>query len=81
MVEEEAVVFKLIGPGLVPQTVVDVRTNVNSRIELLKKETTKVEVKLRENRETQIRISQNVEKMQKDFQNTLAQMAQGNRQE
>lgn len=38
-IEEDAEIYKLIGPGLVTQSAVEVKTNVNSRIELLKKET------------------------------------------
>jgi len=38
-IEDDAEIYKLIGPGLVTQASVEVRTNVNSRIELLKKET------------------------------------------
>merc|ERR1712124_209855 len=63
-IEEEAEIYKLIGPGLVTQAVPEVRTNVNSRIELLKKETTKVEGKIKANRENQQKIAKNVEKMQ-----------------
>lgn len=34
--EEEAKVYKLVGLALVPQTLEDSRTNVNSRIEFLR---------------------------------------------
>ena len=37
--DEDTEIYKLIGPGLVTQALPEVRTNVNSRIELLKKET------------------------------------------
>merc|ERR1712194_4476 len=76
LMEEEAQLYKLIGPGLVPQSVIDVRTNVNSRIDLLKKETTKVENKLKTNRETQVTVATRCEQMQKDFQNTITAMSQ-----
>merc|ERR1712194_821202 len=76
LMEEEAQLYKLIGPGLVPQSVIDVRTNVNSRIDLLKKETVKIEKKFKENRESQVRISERVEQMKKDFEITIKSMTQ-----
>ncbi len=49
LLDEEDVVYKLIGPILVQQETSDAKTQVNSRIELINKEISKLERNYREN--------------------------------
>lgn len=46
--EEDAKVFKLIGPVLVQQDVVEVKANVSTRIEFIKKDMAKIDAQIKD---------------------------------
>ena len=69
--DEEDVVYKLIGPILIQQETAEAKVQVDSRIEMINKEIQKLERNYRENNK---KLEVNREKL-KDIQNKLIQVS------
>ncbi|KAI9034327.1 Prefoldin [Hyaloraphidium curvatum] len=73
LLDDEATVFKLIGPVLVKQDLVEAKTNVDKRIEFITNNMKDVEAKLKTLEEQQSKKQAEVLKIQSIFQNMQLQ--------
>ncbi|MCQ2816266.1 MAG: prefoldin subunit [archaeon] len=71
MVNEEEIVYKLIGPILIQQDSGDCKIQIDSRLEMIKKEISKLEKNYKEN----VIKMENKRKKVQDIQNTIVQMS------
>merc|ERR1712226_132379 len=65
LLEPEAHVFKLIGPVLVKQELVEVKSNVSKRIEYIKSDMTRLENNLKAKNKEQEELRDKISKLQK----------------
>ncbi|EOD16658.1 hypothetical protein EMIHUDRAFT_59123, partial [Emiliania huxleyi CCMP1516] len=65
LLEEDAQVFKLIGPVLVKQELVEVKSNVNKRIEYIKADATRIERSLKAKNDEQNTVKEQIQALQK----------------
>ena len=65
VLEEEAQVFKLIGPVLVKQELVEVKTNVSKRIEFIKNDIGRLESSVKAKEKEQEEVRSQIAKLQK----------------
>ena len=65
LLEEAAQVFKLIGPVLVKQELVEVKTNVSKRIEFIKNDISRLENNVKAKEKEQQAVSSKIQQMQK----------------
>ena len=75
LLEEDAQVFKLIGPVLVKQELVEVKTNVTKRIEFIKNDISRLETNVKAKEKEQEEVRTQIGKLQKQQQEAAA--AQG----
>ena len=68
LLEEDAQVFKLIGPVLVKQELVEVKTNVTKRIEFIKNDIKRLEDNVNAKEKEQEEVRTNIGKLQKQQQ-------------
>ena len=68
LLEEDAQVFKLIGPVLVKQELVEVKTNVTKRIEFIKNDIKRLEDNVKAKEKEQEEVRTNIGKLQKQQQ-------------
>ena len=65
LLEEDAQVFKLIGPVLVKQELVEVKTNVSKRIEFIKNDISRLETSVKAKEKEQESVRAQIGQMQK----------------
>ena len=65
LLEEDARVFKLIGPVLVKQELLEVKTNVSKRIEYIKNDMTRLEKNLKKKQDEIDGVRAQISKLQK----------------
>ena len=65
LLEEDASVFKLIGPVLVKQELLEVKTNVSKRIEYIKNDMTRLEKNLKKKQDEIDGVRAQISKLQK----------------
>ena len=65
LLEEDAQVFKLIGPVLVKQELVEVKTNVSKRIEFIKNDIGRLESSVKAKEKEQEEVRSQIAKLQK----------------
>ena len=65
LLEDDALVFKLIGPVLVKQELVEVKSNVSKRIEYIKGDTSRLEGQLKSKTSEQEGIKKKIQELQK----------------
>ncbi|KAK9823887.1 hypothetical protein WJX72_006190 [[Myrmecia] bisecta] len=68
MLEEDANVYKLIGPALVKQDPVEAKSNVSKRLEFIRGELGRLDSQLKNYEEKQQKKGQQLAKMQTDIQ-------------
>ena len=66
LLEDEAQVFKLIGPVLVKQELVEVKNNVSKRIEFIKNDISRLEQSVKNKEKEQMEVQQKIGQLQKD---------------
>merc|ERR1711907_497357 len=76
MLEDEAKVFKLVGPVLIPQDLIEAKANVKKRLEYMQGETDKIDKKMKENNELMEKTQQKVMAIQKKMQQAAQAQAQ-----
>merc|ERR1711934_1069102 len=72
LLEEDANVYKLVGPVLIPQDLLEAKANVAKRLEFMQGEKSKIESKMKENNELSEKVSAKV----MAFQQKMQKMAQ-----
>merc|ERR1711959_681972 len=72
LLEEDATVFKLVGPVLIPQDLIEAKANVAKRVECMSAEVAKIDGKMKEN-ET---ACANTQKRVMEFQERMAKLQQ-----
>ena len=65
LLEEEAQVFKLIGPVLVKQELVEVKNNVTKRVEFIKNDIGRLEGTIKKFEKQQEQVKSNIAELQK----------------
>ena len=65
LLEEDAQVFKLIGPVLVKQELVEVKTNVTKRIEFIKNDISRLEANVKAKEKEQEGVRSQISQLQK----------------
>ncbi len=65
LLEDDAQVFKLIGPVLVKQELVEVKTNVSKRIEFIKNDISRLEANVKAKEKEQEEVSKQIRALQK----------------
>ena len=68
LLDEEAVVFKLVGPALIRQDLVEAKANVDKRMEFMKKESDRLDSSLKGLENKQVQAQQEVAKLQQKLQ-------------
>merc|ERR1711907_808705 len=81
MLEDEAKVFKLVGPVLIPQDLIEAKANVKKRLEYMQGETDKIDKKMKENNELMEKTQQKVMDIQKKMQKAAQEQAQKQQQQ
>merc|ERR1712010_254936 len=81
--EEDAAVFKQVGPLLIPQELIEAKANVNKRLEYMNAELAKMDAKIKENNdladksgEKVMQFQQKMQAMQQAMQQEAAKAAQ-----
>ncbi|KAK1946417.1 putative prefoldin subunit 6 [Phytophthora citrophthora] len=77
LLDDEAKVYKLVGPVLLKQDVDEAKTNVNKRLEFINNELSKVNTKIEAKEKEAIGIRTNISNMQMEMQKRAAEAAQG----
>eukprot|EP00041_Stephanoeca_diplocostata_P032616 m.1051357 g.1051357 ORF g.1051357 m.1051357 type:complete len:129 (+) comp24178_c0_seq6:135-521(+) len=68
LLEDDAKVFKLLGPVLVPQDIVEAKSNVDKRIEFINGELTRYNTSVAENTKSQDELKGKLMKLQTELQ-------------
>merc|ERR1711907_286098 len=79
MLEDEAKVFKLVGPVLIPQDLIEAKAK--KRLEYMQGETDKIDKKMKENNELMEKTQQKVMDIQKKMQKAAQEQAQKQQQQ
>lgn len=77
LLDDEAKVYKLVGPVLLKQDVDEAKTNVNKRLEFINNELSKVNTKIEAKEKEAIGIRTNISNMQMEMQKRAAEAAKG----
>ncbi|KAH7468453.1 hypothetical protein KRP22_012088 [Phytophthora ramorum] len=75
LLDDEARVYKLVGPVLLKQDADEAKTNVNKRLEFINNELSKVNTKIENKEKEAIGIRSNISSMQMDMQKRAAEAA------
>ncbi|KAL4094788.1 hypothetical protein PRIC1_010444 [Phytophthora ramorum] len=75
LLDDEAKVYKLVGPVLLKQDADEAKTNVNKRLEFINNELSKVNTKIENKEKEAIGIRSNISSMQMDMQKRAAEAA------
>ncbi|KAF0684118.1 Aste57867_23905 [Aphanomyces stellatus] len=75
LLDDNAKVFKLVGPVLLKQDTSEAKSNVSKRLEFIQKEMEKVEKKLAAKEEDAVKIRQNIASIQMQMQKNAAESA------
>merc|ERR1711998_736599 len=76
LLEDEAAVFKLVGPVLIPQDLIEAKANVQKRLDYMKGETDKIEAKMKGANKEMNDIQQKVVEKQAKMQEMAKKAAQ-----
>ncbi|KAE8876672.1 hypothetical protein PF003_g39240 [Phytophthora fragariae] len=77
LLDDEAKVYKLVGPVLLKQDVDEAKTNVNKRLEFINNELSKVNAKIEAKEKEAIGIRTNISNKQMEMQKRAAEAAKG----
>ncbi|CAH0484482.1 unnamed protein product [Peronospora farinosa] len=77
LLDDEAKVYKLVGPVLLKQDVDEAKTNVNKRLEFINNELDKVTTKIEAKEKEAVGIRTNISTMQMEMQKRAAEAAKG----
>ncbi|POM70098.1 Prefoldin subunit 6 [Phytophthora palmivora] len=77
LLDDEAKVYKLVGPVLLKQDVEEAKSNVNKRLEFINNELSKVNTKIEAKEKEAIGIRTNISNMQMEMQKRAAEAAKG----
>ncbi|KAG6622377.1 Prefoldin subunit 6 [Phytophthora cinnamomi] len=77
LLDDEAKVYKLVGPVLLKQDVDEAKSNVNKRLEFINNELSKVNSKIEAKEKEAIGIRSNISNMQMEMQKRAAEAAKG----
>ncbi|GLD98082.1 hypothetical protein PINS_up006779 [Pythium insidiosum] len=75
LLEDDAKVYKLIGPVLLKQEVGDAKTNVKKRLEFINNELEKVNSKIEQKEKDAVEIRKSIAQMQMEMQRRAAEAA------
>ncbi|KAH9113354.1 hypothetical protein AeMF1_012440 [Aphanomyces euteiches] len=75
LLDDNAKVFKLVGPVLLKQDTSEAKSNVSKRLEFIQNEMEKVEKKLAAKEEEAVKIRQNIAAIQMQMQKNAAESA------
>merc|ERR1711933_25737 len=68
LLDEEAVVYKLVGPALIRQDLVEAKANVDKRMQFMKKESDRLDNSLKSLESKQLQAQQEVSTLQQKLQ-------------
>ncbi|KAG2787393.1 hypothetical protein JG687_00017950 [Phytophthora cactorum] len=77
LLDDEAKVYKLVGPVLLKQDVDEAKSNVNKRLEFINNELSKVNSKIEAKEKEAVGIRTNISNMQMEMQKRAAEAAKG----
>ncbi|ETI54508.1 hypothetical protein F441_02608 [Phytophthora nicotianae CJ01A1] len=77
LLDDEAKVYKLVGPVLLKQDVDEAKSNVNKRLEFINNELNKVNTKIEAKEKEAVGIRTNISNMQMEMQKRAAEAAKG----
>ncbi|CEG38913.1 prefoldin subunit 6 [Plasmopara halstedii] len=77
LLDDEAKVFKLVGPVLLKQEVDEAKSNVNKRLEFINHELKKVNTKIEFKEKEAVSIRANISSLQMEMQKRAAEAAKG----
>ncbi|CAI5724686.1 unnamed protein product [Peronospora destructor] len=77
LLDDEAKVYKLVGPVLLKQDVDEAKTNVNKRLEFINNELGKVTTKIEMKEKEAVGIRTNISTIQMEMQKRAAEAAKG----
>ncbi|OQS06724.1 hypothetical protein THRCLA_20302 [Thraustotheca clavata] len=76
LLDDNAKVYKLVGPVLLKQDTSEAKSNVSKRLEFIQNEMEKVEKKLQAKEEEAVKIRQNIASIQMQMQKNAAESAE-----
>ncbi|EEY55915.1 uncharacterized protein PITG_08660 [Phytophthora infestans T30-4] len=77
LLDDEAKVYKLVGPVLLKQDADEAKSNVNKRLEFINNELNKVNSKIEAKEKEAVGIRNNISNMQMEMQKRAAEAAKG----